>query len=226
MLQRLQPCRLPSLQLVHAEVQCMWVSRCGGAAPLVAITPLHLPPAHPHLHALAPPPPPRPPQEFKALEEAAFAVLEAVRRTEGELAAKEGQLNDIRADFESKKKEVGDAAASGMPVCCSAGCLRWWCCPSHSPAMLSARAPPAKARRISMQHEVKVHIGGMLGWCPTPFCPHPPLLLLLYALPGGHHPPGGGGHPGRAGQAEVGAQGGALKGPLLGRQGGGGGKGD
>ncbi|PSC72157.1 structural maintenance of chromosomes 4 [Micractinium conductrix] len=45
-------------------------------------------------------------QEFKALEEAAFAVLEAVRRTEGELAAKEGQLNDIRADFESKKKEV------------------------------------------------------------------------------------------------------------------------
>ena len=45
-------------------------------------------------------------QEFKALEEAAFRVLEAARETQALLGAKEGELGTIRAEFEAKQKEV------------------------------------------------------------------------------------------------------------------------
>eukprot|EP00887_Chlorella_sp_A99_P001225 scaffold14.g1225.t1 len=45
--------------------------------------------------------------EFRALEDAAFAMLETVKATQEELGAKEGELVAIRADFEQKQKEVG-----------------------------------------------------------------------------------------------------------------------
>ncbi|KAI3438320.1 hypothetical protein D9Q98_000754 [Chlorella vulgaris] len=45
-------------------------------------------------------------QEFKALEDAAFRVLEAVEATKASLAAKDTQLTAIRTEFEKKKAEV------------------------------------------------------------------------------------------------------------------------
>ena len=45
--------------------------------------------------------------EFKALEDAAFHVLELVRTTQELLSAKGGELAAIRAEFEAKQKEVG-----------------------------------------------------------------------------------------------------------------------
>lgn len=44
--------------------------------------------------------------EFKALEDAAFKVLEVVRTTQEVLTAKEGELNAIRTEFEARQKEV------------------------------------------------------------------------------------------------------------------------
>jgi structural maintenance of chromosome 4 len=45
--------------------------------------------------------------DFKALEDAAFKVLEAVRITEESLKEKETDLEGIRTEFEAKQKEVG-----------------------------------------------------------------------------------------------------------------------
>ena len=44
--------------------------------------------------------------EFKALEDAAFRVLEVVKATQDVLAAKETELNAIRAEFEERQREV------------------------------------------------------------------------------------------------------------------------
>jgi len=40
------------------------------------------------------------------MEDSALQVLEAVQRTQAELADKEGELNAIREEFDKKKKEV------------------------------------------------------------------------------------------------------------------------
>jgi structural maintenance of chromosome 4 len=44
--------------------------------------------------------------EFKALEDAAFGVLEVVRSTQGVLAAKEAELEGIRGEYEARQREV------------------------------------------------------------------------------------------------------------------------
>ena len=44
--------------------------------------------------------------EFKALEDAAFKVLEVVKATQEVLVAKEAELNTIRAEFEERQREV------------------------------------------------------------------------------------------------------------------------
>lgn len=45
-------------------------------------------------------------EEFKALEDAAFKVLEVVRATSEVLAAKEAELAEIRSEFETRQREV------------------------------------------------------------------------------------------------------------------------